>query len=119
MWGAVLFRFAPQNGPPRLWFLKGNSNCRSRERIVVAEHSSVLKMAGEEARHFQATVRNSTTRAKIGMPYTPTSVLNESIPVILSRPNSAFSPHGIMLEDFVWELSFRFGKEAEPWQRDM
>ena len=35
-WGAVLFRYAPQNGPPRLWFLKGNSNCRSRERIIVA-----------------------------------------------------------------------------------
>ena len=37
-WGAFLFRSAPQKGPPRLWFLEGNSNCRSREGIVVAEH---------------------------------------------------------------------------------
>ena len=26
-----------KTAPPRLWFLEGNSNCRSRERIIVAE----------------------------------------------------------------------------------
>ena len=39
----LLFRYAAlrftKGGNPRLWLLKGNSNCRSRERVIVAEHS--------------------------------------------------------------------------------
>lgn len=32
-------RYAPQNGPPRLWLLEGSSNGRSRGGIVVAEQN--------------------------------------------------------------------------------
>ena len=32
-------RCAHKRGAPRLWFSEGNSNCRSRERVIVAEHT--------------------------------------------------------------------------------
>jgi len=31
-----------KGGTPRLWFSEGNSNCRSRERVIVAEQLSVF-----------------------------------------------------------------------------
>jgi len=47
-------RYAPQNAPPRLWFLEGNSNCRSRERIVVAEHTKLVGGYGTTVDHVLA-----------------------------------------------------------------
>ena len=48
-WGAFLLRSAAlryTKRPPRLGCYEGNSNCRSREGIVVAEHLRLLHGRG-------------------------------------------------------------------------